>query len=286
MSTFTKVLLATDLSPQADKLTECLFCLCPDTETEVVLAHVFDDDDDADPDGSSYKKARSRLDGYKNDIEQAGYEEISIMTPSGEPCEVLTQLADESDADLMLVASHRKGFLKRALMGSTTFELARAAAIPLVVTKDEEDEETGNLLATVLVPTDFSRKSLEALNIIRSLREEVGRVIFVHVIEHSRNKHDYKEKYGSAMLFLQELVDEMKIFGIEADYRIAHGIASKKIAAICERDKVSLIMMAKTGADMTSGDELGSTSENVVLNSDCAVMLLPAEDNDDDNIFH
>ena len=47
MSTFTKVLLATDLSPQADKLTECLFCLCPDTETEVVLAHVFDDDDDA-----------------------------------------------------------------------------------------------------------------------------------------------------------------------------------------------------------------------------------------------
>lgn len=51
--------------PQADKLTECLFCLCPDTETEVVLAHVFDDDDDADPDGSSFKKARSRLDGYK-----------------------------------------------------------------------------------------------------------------------------------------------------------------------------------------------------------------------------
>lgn len=286
MSTFTKVLLATDLSPQADKLTECLFCLCPDTETEVVLAHVFDDDDDADPDGSSYKKARSRLDGYKNDIEQAGYEEISIMTPTGEPSAALTQLADTSDADLMLVASHRKGFLKRALMGSTTFELARATAIPLLVNKADEDDAAKDLLATVLVPTDFSRKSLEALNIIRSLREEVGRVIFVHVVEHSRNKHDYKEKYRSAMLFLQELVDEMKIFGIEADYRIAHGVASKKIAAICERDNVSLIMMAKTGADMTNGDEIGSTSENVVLNSDCAVMLLPAEDNDDDDTFH
>lgn len=285
MSTFTKVLLATDLSPQADNLTECLFCLCPDTETEVVLAHVFDDDDDADPDGSSYKKARSRLDGYKNDIEQAGYEEISIITPTGDPSEVLNRLANENDADLMLVASHRKGFLKRALMGSTTYELARAAAVPLLISKDEEDESTENLLETVLVPTDFSRKSLEALNVIRSLREYVGKVIFVHVIEHSRNKHDYKEKYGSAMLFLKELVDEMKIFGIEADYRIAHGVASKKIAAICERDKVSLIMMAKTGADMTSGDELGSTSENVVLNSDCAVMLLPAEENDDDDTF-
>lgn len=281
MSTFTKVLLATDLSPQADKLTECLFSLCPDTETEVVLAHVFDDDDDADPDGSSYKKALSRLEGYKNDIKQAGYEEISIVTPTGEITSALTALAEECEADLLLVASHRKGFFKRALMGSTTFELARAANLPLLINKDEEDEATGNLLETVLLPTDFSRKSLEGLNIIRSLREFVGKVIFVHVIEHSRNKHDYKEKYGSAMLFLQELVDEMKIFGIDADYRIAHGVASKKITAICERDNVSLIMLAKTGADMTSGDDLGSTSENLVLNADCAIMLLPAEDNDD-----
>lgn len=283
MSIFTKVLLATDLSAQADKLTECLFCLCPDTETEVVVAHVFEDDDDADPDGSSYKKVRSRLAGYKNDIEQAGYEDISIETPAGEVCSTLCELAETHDADLLLVASHRKGFLKRALMGSTTFELARAATLPLLINKDEEDEETENLLDTVLIPTDFSRKSLEALNIVRSLREYVGRVLFVHVIEHSRNKHDYKEKFASARLFLQELVDEMRIFGIAADYRVAHGVASKKIGAICERDGVSLIMMAKTGADMTNGDELGSTSENVVLNSDCAVMLLPAEDDNDDN---
>ena len=280
MSTFTKVLLATDLSPQADKLTECLFSLCPDTETEVVVAHVFEDDDDADPDGSNYKKARSRLEGYKSDIEQAGYEEISIVTPHGVTSQTLNALADEHDADLMLVASHRKGFLQRALMGSTTFELARATNIPLLINKDEEDESTDDLLATVMLPTDFSRKSLEALNIIRSLREFVGKVIFVHVIEHSRNKHDYKEKYGSAMLFLKELVDEMKIFGIEADYRIAHGVASKKIRAICERDNVSLVMMAKTGADMTNGEELGSTAENVVLNCDCAVMLVPADDDD------
>ena len=281
MSTFTKVLLATDLSPQADKLTECLFSLCPDTETEVVVAHVFDDDDDADPDGSNYKKARSRLEGYKNDIEQAGYEEIAIVTTTGETAPALTNLAESCEADLLLVASHRKGFFQRALLGSTTFELARAANLPLLINKDEEDETTGNLLETVLLPTDFSRKSLEGLNIIRSLREFVGKVLFVHVIEHSRNKRDYKEKYASAMLFLQELVDEMKIFGIDADYRIAHGVASKKIAAICERDNVSLVMLAKTGADMTSGDELGSTSANVVLNADCAVMLLPAEDNDD-----
>ena len=161
MSTFTKVLLATDLSPQADKLTECLFSLCPDTETEVVLAHVFDDDDDADPDGSSFKRTQSRLEGYKNDIEQAGYEEIAIVTRTGNISETVHGLAEEYDADLVLVASHRKGFFKRALMGSTTFDLARVATVPLLINKAEPHEEQENLLQTVLVPTDFSRKSLE-----------------------------------------------------------------------------------------------------------------------------
>lgn len=282
MSTFAKVLLATDLTPQAEKLPECLFSLCPDTETEVVLAYVFDDDDDADPDGSKYKKVRSRLEGYKNDLQQAGYEEVSIHTPIGNTSRALIKLADDEEVDLILLASHRKGFLKRTLLGSTTFEMAHAVEVPLLINKDDEEEENVNLLETVLVPTDFSRKSLEALNIIRTLREFVGKVLFVHVIEHSRNKHDYKEKYGSAMLFLKELVDEMKIFGIEADYRISHGVASKKISAICDRDDVSMIMMTKTGADMTNGDELGSTSEHLVLNSDCAIMLLPAEDPEDE----
>lgn len=281
MSTFPKVLLATDLTPQSDKLTECLFSLCPDAETEVALAHVFGDDEDADPDGSSFKKVRSRLEGYKNDIEQAGYEEISVHTPVGETCETLMSLAEEEDASLILVASHGKGFLKRALMGSTTLELAKATTLPLFISKDDEDEDSCDLLETIMVPTDFSRKSLEALNIIRSLREHVGKVLFVHVIEHVRNKKDYKEKYANTVLFLKELVDEMKIFGIDADYRIARGVASKRISSICEKDDISLVMMSKTGADLTNGMELGSTSENVVLNVDCAVLLLPAEDEDE-----
>lgn len=110
-------------------------------------------------------------------------------------------MADDEEVDLILLASHPQGFLKRTLLGSTTFEMAHAVEVPLLINKDDEEEENVNLLETVLVPTDFSRKSLEALNIIRTLREFVGKVLFVHVIEHSRNKHDYKEKYGSAMLF-------------------------------------------------------------------------------------
>ena len=196
MSTFAKVLLATDLTPQSDNLTECLFSLCPDTETEVVLAHVFDDDDDADPDGSNYKKVNSRLEGYKNDLEQAGYEEVTVVTPVGdEPFEAICDAGEEHEADLLMVASHGKGFLKSTIMGSTTFDLARATTLPLFISK-EDNKDASKLLDTILIPTDFSQKSLDCLNVVRGLREYIGNVIFVHVIERYRSKEEYKEKYG------------------------------------------------------------------------------------------
>ena len=282
MSTFAKVLLATDLTPQSDNLTECLFSLCPDTETEVVLAHVFDDDDDADPDGSNYKKVNSRLEGYKNDLEQAGYEEVTIVTPVGdEPFEAICDAGEEHEADLLMVASHGKGFLKSTLMGSTTFDLARATTLPLFISK-ADNKDASKLLDTILIPTDFSQKSLDCLNVVRGLREYIGNVIFIHVIERYRSKEEYKEKYGNARLFLQELVDELKIFGIKADYRIGRGAASKEIVHVSRQEHASLIIIAKTGAGLVKGLVMGSTAQNVVLNSTCGILLLPAEDALDD----
>ena len=282
MSTFAKVLLATDLTPQSDNLTECLFSLCPDTETEVVLAHVFDDDDDADPDGSNYKKVNSRLEGYKNDLEQAGYEEVTVVTPVGdEPFEAICDAGEEHEADLLMVASHGKGFLKSTLMGSTTFDLARATTLPLFISK-EDNKDASKLLDTILIPTDFSQKSLDCLNVVRGLREYIGNVIFVHVIERYRSKEEYKEKYGNAKLFLQELVDELKIFGIKADYHIGRGAASKEIVHVSRQEHASLIIIAKTGAGLVKGLVMGSTAQNVVLNSTCGILLLPAEDALDD----
>ena len=282
MSTFAKVLLATDLTPQSDNLTECLFSLCPDTETEVVLAHVFDDDDDADPDGSNYKKVNSRLEGYKNDLEQAGYEEVTVVTPVGdEPFEAICDAGEEHEADLLMVASHGKGFLKSTLMGSTTFDLARATTLPLFISK-EDNKDASKLLDTILIPTDFSPKSLDCLNVVRGLREYIGNVIFVHVIERYRSKEEYKEKYGNARLFLQELVDELKIFGIKADYHIGRGAASKEIVHVSRQEHASLIIIAKTGAGLVKGLVMGSTAQNVVLNSTCGILLLPAEDALDD----
>lgn len=45
---FTRVLLAMDLTPKSEILLPCLYSLCPDTNTEIILAYVFDEEEDAD----------------------------------------------------------------------------------------------------------------------------------------------------------------------------------------------------------------------------------------------
>lgn len=274
MSSFARVLIATDLSRQTANMTDGLTSLCPDGDTAIVLAHVFEDEEDAEPRSSKFQEITQKLENYRTELLQEGYHDIKIVTAKGDPAENIHKLTEENDADLIFVASHGKGFIKSAIMGgSTTYDLAREALQPIFIDKDDEDAKE-NLLSSVLVATDFSKKSLQALNIIRELRDKVERCLFVYVDE------DGKEN-ESNQIFLQELTDEMKMFGIKAEFRIAHGVASREIIQIAEKEKCQIITMAKTGAGNCTDDSLGSTSKALLLNAECALLLMPDIDDEE-----
>lgn len=109
---FDKVLLATDLSEEADGLLPCFYSLCPDDDTEVAVAHIFKDKEDAEPGSSSFKKVQSRVRAVVAELRRAGYENAREIYRSGEVFEQLTEIADDEDAGLIMVASHGKGFFK------------------------------------------------------------------------------------------------------------------------------------------------------------------------------
>lgn len=117
----------------------CFYSLCPDDDTEVAVAHIFKDKEDAEPGSSSFKKVQSRVRAVVAELRRAGYENAREIYRSGEVFEQLTEIADDEDAGLIMVASHGKGFFKSALLGSTTFDLARATDRPLFVSKPVED---------------------------------------------------------------------------------------------------------------------------------------------------
>ncbi|MPN06662.1 hypothetical protein SDC9_153918 [bioreactor metagenome] len=253
-----------------------MFDLCPDTGTEIVLVHVLDDDEDADPHSSSYKQSQAKLKRCEEDLRRAGYEHVDVLLPVGEAIEQINNLAEELNVDLTLLASHGKGFIRSTLLGSTTFDLARMAKYPLFIDKIyNEKNEHKPLLKNILVPTDFSKESLVALNVIRNLREHIEEVVFVHVIEKSRNADDLKEQMQKAEMKLNELADEVKIFGVRGTARVAKGTPSKQLQRIAVEIDASMIVIAKTGAGLVKGLPLGSTAQNLALNTNRPLLMLP-----------
>ncbi|MEG0830968.1 MAG: universal stress protein [Acidaminococcaceae bacterium] len=279
MSNFSKVMLATDFSESSGRLGACLFELCPDTATEVVLVHVLDDDEDADPHSSSYQAAWCKLKKCETELKQAGYEALTLVMPKGEPFAEINRIASEENITLAFLASHGKGFIRSTLLGSTTFDLARKANYPLFIEKlYKETEKNVPLLTRVMVPTDFSKESLVALNILRELREELGEVVFVHVVEKSRDSDELTEQLQQAESKLNELVEELKNFGVTATIRVTKGTPSKRLQRIAGEMDATLIIMAKTGAGPVKGLMMGSTAQNVALNSNRPILLLPLDD--------
>jgi nucleotide-binding universal stress UspA family protein len=277
MSNFDRVLVATDFSAASSKLTTCLFELCPSTETEVVVTHVFEDDDDADPHRQTFLKIENQLKSLTEEIKKCGYEKVIVVSGIGQASKQINKIAIEQEVDLILIASHGKGFIRTALLGSTSFDLARMTEIPLFINKMNEDESSSiNLLDHVLVPTDFSTESLSALNVLRNLKDYINKVTLVNVIERSRNEEELAERKTHALAKLNNLSDELRAFGIEAQVKVAKGgSASKKLQKIAYKLNASLIIMSKTGDGIVDGLKMGSTAQNLSLNSNCPLMLLP-----------
>ena len=69
-----------------------------------------------------------------------------------------------------------------------------------------------------------------------------------------------------------------KLFGIKASYLVDKGAASKKICRWAEEENVSMIAMTKTGAGLVKGLVMGATAQNVTLNSERSLLLLPADE--------
>ncbi|MBO6039463.1 MAG: universal stress protein, partial [Acidaminococcaceae bacterium] len=212
---FSRVMLALDLSELTPRMLDVFYSICLDPETEVYLLHVVKKAENFAKSSAYYKKTYSRLNGLAQDIRKAGYDKAVVLWESNpDVLNGIQKTVDQYDINLLIMASHGKGLWASTFRGSNTFNAVRAIDIPTLVVKG--DYKCGDYLQRILLPTDFSRKSLIALNFIRNLRENVGEVIFVHVIEGVRGVDVLLENKEMAEDMLKELCNEMQDFGIQS----------------------------------------------------------------------
>ncbi|WP_313692779.1 universal stress protein [Halorarum halobium] len=97
-------------------------------EKRVTLIHVFQDN----PSGASATQVASVRDA--EEVLKAAGVDVSISEASGDPADAILELAEEDDADLVVVGGRKRSPAGKALFGSVTQTVILNAGRPVMVT--------------------------------------------------------------------------------------------------------------------------------------------------------
>lgn len=135
---------------------------------------------------------------------------------------------------------------------------------------------------TILVPTDLSSTSLDALGFARLFHETFGSRIIVLHAEQLEAPPYFTSAQTDALLEAsrearEQAVDEVRRavatrLGFTPDTRVVEGVPSETIVSFCESERTDLVVLGTHGRRGVSRLWLGSVTERVLRTSRCPVL--------------
>jgi len=82
-----------------------------------------------------HKKGQAVVEETAEDLRNLGVKDVEAHLEAGRPGEVIAEMAQKLDADLIVMGTHGRRGLERALMGSVAREVANTTPIPLLLVR-------------------------------------------------------------------------------------------------------------------------------------------------------
>ncbi len=211
--------------------------------------------------------------------EAAGLADATLHTPSGLAPLLITELAEEIGADMVVVGAHPRPAVARFLVGSTAERVIRLAHAPVLVATEQRREPFRRILAAV----DLSRQSrrvLEAAATIAQADQAQLRALYVQdrltpmlleaaLFDEREQRHHARIQFG---LVLSELSLPSELMVSNA---VREGHAGHEILHEVEDWGADLIVVGTHGFGFFNRLLLGSTSTHVLRHGRCATLVVP-----------
>lgn len=270
---FTKALVALDLSPAEQPVINCLPALKQWGITHLVLMHVVQL---SYPLGAALAREQDYIDWLETHaapIRDAGISVEVKVQPSGEPACSIVQQASNVEADLLVIGSRGQNMLRRLFLGSVAREVLRTSHIPVLLEWVEpKPEQTAaqceavctNMLQHVVLATDFSAASNQALATFGELTPGAGKVGVIHVGSSDTAEHERQQ--------LDAVADSLSV---PATAHLLTGKPSSAIAEFARLNNVTLIVVGKHGQSAVASKLIGSTAANLCEIANRPVLMVP-----------
>ena len=279
---FKKVLLCTDFSFESERLVQTLYELKDLGLKEVIIFNVVEIDSAGSNAPSFQKQKKEALKADQRELEKEGFV-VKVDIKIGTAAKDIVKKAEEEDVDLILIGSHGKGFIKRILLGSTTFDVVRLSKTPVLVEKYQGREEGHKRVLIkekfkkVLLPVDYSTHAMNVLEKVKSM-QKIQEILLVSAIEYSQSEKELNEAKDKLEKHLGKIRMDLFNMGFASNYIIKEGTASNNILEVAENEAVDLIILSKRGEGKIKELLIGSTATTVITNSKLPVLIFPSKE--------
>jgi nucleotide-binding universal stress UspA family protein len=225
-----------------------------------------------------------------------GADDTSMRLVEGAPADQLIEVADQEDAELLVVGSRGRGALSSAVLGGVSRKVARDARCPVVVVPPAVSigaDGNGGSEGTVVCGVDGSGHSVTAAQVAGRLAERLGgRLLVVHARQDLKAVASYRGARSStppvtgqpdAVRRQADLVVEEAVEAVDADVEatglVESGAPAGVLAAVADREDARLIVIAARGMGAVRAAFLGSVTTVLATSATRPVVVLsePAE---------
>ena len=212
--------------------------------------------------------------------------EVPIFVDRGEPYAEIIRRAEAWSATLILIGSHGRTGLARALLGSVAERVVRYAHCPVLVNRRAGTEKI------VVAATDLSDPSLPAIE--RGAREATlrgARLLVVHAIDSTAAAYlaAAGAPFGTGVTLppvevqkaqrdaLTDLIEQaIARFGATGEAKLLDGGTVPSVVRVVEEQRAELLVVGTHGRTGLSRMALGSTAEQLVRLAGCPVLAVRA----------
>lgn len=217
---------------------------------------------------------------------------VHTRITNGIPSQEVLAAAEADDVDLIVVGTRGKTGLEHVMLGSTAERIIRTAPCPVLAVRGEvyHAGEPGArppdypiALQRILVPTDFSDCSLDALEYAVLVAQRTKATVrLLHVLEpvsygldftlsHVAKREEIREKMSVRM---SGLVSALQSGGVTADFQVRGGLPADSVLEAAQDEQADLIVMGTHGRRGLSHTMWGSVAESVLRKAHCPVLTV------------
>jgi nucleotide-binding universal stress UspA family protein len=206
---------------------------------------------------------------------------IETVLRQGSALATLVGLAEERQADLLVMGARGEHFMRERLLGSTTERVLRTSRHPLLAVKQRPHAPYQRILA----PVDFSDHAAAAINAAHAWLPEAD-IVLLHAFEVELEStlqlagasdsqiHQFRaQARDAAHQAMDAFIGQLQVPASRLSRTFVHGAPTLHILEHEQMMDADLIVMGKHGQSALEEWLLGSVTQHVLAYSGCDVFI-------------